>query len=168
MIASEINESELSKYGLGGHDPPKDVVDALHELDKNLVLVWNSDQWEVYRRQNGKFYWQKSCPVKGLTITPGIKSWLQKLDSSCGGRYDVDDRKKQFLESMYAGLAHEASIQREIRSEQMREISSMSNYAERAMFGAPGISVPAGPVVGHNNGVPIRMYRRKVGGNRSS
>lgn len=167
MIASGIRIDQLSKYGLGGHDPPKDAVDALQELDKNLLLIWNIDQWEIYRNQDNLIHWQKSCPTKGLTITSGIKNWLQKFDTSRGGRWDIADRKKQFLSSLYSGLAEDAQLARAREAESMREVTSLSRFAQGKLFGGSGISVPEGPVIGHNNGVPVRMYRRKIGGNRS-
>jgi ribosomal protein S20 len=163
MIVDKIERHEFKNYGLGGHDPPGETVSALREVNKNLELIWNQDdsRWEIYLSRGDTLYWQNSAPVTGLTITPGLKTWLQKFDSSKGGKLDQEDREKRYLESLYAGFDKLAKRRLVEKEETKREVSSVCKSAMGYMDNAKGnrIVVP-GPVVGMMNGKPLRLIKK--------
>lgn len=163
MIIDEVKRCDLHKHGLGGHDPPSNVVAKLKELNKDLELVWNGDdtRWEIYQARGDTLYWQNSAPVLGLAITPGITDWLKKFDTSRGGRFDQQDREKQFLESLYEGLDKQAERKRKQQEDMEYGLKDVCKFAERALFGTKQVVMP-GPVVGQTGkGKSIRMYKKE-------
>lgn len=124
MIITTLKRREFPNFWLGGKEPPKVALDALKELDKQLELVWNKseNQWEIYRLKSpglspgeDTLYHQMSAPTKGTIIGAGIKTWLQKYDTSGGGLKDKDELVKQWF-----GEVKERNYRREQKAQKRR------------------------------------------------
>lgn len=163
MIVGEVERHELREHGLGGINPPKDVALALAEIRKELELIWNSDdnQWEIYRQYKGKLVWQNSAPVKGSEITPGIKTWLQKYDTSQGGVLGEEERRREFSFILKDVFAKEKRRRRERQEDVNYEVSSMSKWLMRFASGHRQVVVPAGIVGVTKEGKAIRAYKTR-------
>lgn len=163
MIVDEIKRHELSKYNLGGVSPPRDATRALQELNKNLELVWNADdnRWEIYLARGDTLIWQNSAPVSGSLITAGIKTWLQKFDTTKGGQFDQQDLEKRYGESLRLMLSKRAKKEEAHHKELAYQRKDVCDYLGNFFDShkSPFISVP-GPIIGTHNGKPVRLYRK--------
>ncbi len=164
MIVDLIKRCDLLDYNLGGLEPPADAARSLKELNKNLELVWNGDdhRWEIYLVRGDTLHWQNSSPVLGSTITPGIKTWLQKFDSTHAGKLDEDDRKKRYGESLRLMLANRKRME-DARHEEMayerRDV--IHGLARRFDNIKPGfIAVPEACVGITNEGKKVYAYKK--------
>jgi hypothetical protein len=147
------------------HEPPKEVMIALHQVDQNLDLLWNEDdnQWEIYRiKQKGitrgedVLCWQMSAPVKGLMITVGIADWLKKYDTNVLGMYDQDQMKNKFL-SMIKQVREKKQEQKQ---KQLKELQyNYKDLLHHRDTERTQIVVPV--TVGWNKktGKPVRMVK---------
>ena len=159
MIITELRRAELDKNGLGGLEPPPEVLTALQRLDSKLELIWNRDhgQWEIYRNKHTDvLHWQMSAPNKGSTITPGIASWLQQYDSNPQGMVDAEDMKSSWLK-MWNNQREKLKLQETKAKEDLYyEWTAISDYF---VTGRTIISVPV--TVGYNKrtGKHLRMAK---------
>jgi len=157
-----LKRHELSKYNMGGIEPPEDTAKSLKELNKNLELVWNKDdnRWEIYLVRGDTLHWQNSSPVLGSTITPGIKTWLQKFDTTRAGRLDHDDRIKRFGEHVRLILSNRQRRTANREIEQAYERRDVINYLNRHFDNPrPGwVAVPK--FVGVFQGKKIYAYKK--------
>jgi len=165
MIATVCKRGELANYNLGGLTPP------LVELPrKNLELVWDrdDDRWQIYMVTPGTtpsmdtMTWQISVPYKGSLVSKNIQFWLQKYDTTEGGKKDDDQRKQDWLDT-FKWVREREHIKREKAFDDVcYESGHRAKFLERLAFGAPQCVVPAGPVVGINKktGKPVRAYEK--------
>jgi len=164
LLVDEIKKYDLRKFGLGALKPPEDVFKALCELNRDLELVWNEDdnRWEIYLVKGDTLYWQNSAPVLGSNITTGIKTWLQKFDTSKAGRLDNKDREKRFAEDLRLMLSNNVKKNQAKHKEFSYERKDIIHYLSRHFDNMkPGwISVP-GPAVGNFRGKTVRLYKKR-------
>ncbi len=175
MIISLVRRCDLEQFNLGGRIPPKDATKALKELEDCLELIWNVDQWEIYRlRKRGlisgedELYHQMSSPSKGTGIGPWIKSWLQKFDSNPGGLKDKDELTKKWLQDV-----HERNILRGYKEEKaeqelyyqfnqitdwlIRNPTSLLRKKERVKTPKLQVRIPVTVGMDRKTGKPVRM-----------
>jgi len=166
MIVDSLKRYDSSLYGLGGKEPPKNVTDALHRIDKRLEAIWNSDdkRWELYivsqpgvSPGDDQLEWQNSAPTLGTNITPAIAVWLKKFDKSNGGFMDKDDMTREFKLGLFEGFDNQKKIKQKRADEWSYRMRDVVNFAQRAAFGTKQVVMP-GPVVGEIGGKKIRMY----------
>lgn len=152
----------IPKFNL---QPPKEVVDELKRLDKDLELIWNEDdgQWEFYRvtaraarRDDDTLAWQISAPFKGSIITPGIVNWLRSKDSTEGGKLSKKELEDKFVKFVRTACYDEK--QRKIK------MAEEYRYAIKPVFDTASVnrkqvSVPI--TVGFNKNTGRKIYAVK-------
>ncbi len=156
---------DLHKYQLGSIKPPSNV-----KLPKGVELVWNDniEKWQIYlvkkkvSKSLDELTWQIDVPFKGSDISPGIKYWLQKYDTTEGGKLDQQQLEKNWVETFKRVVIRDEERKEKQIEDRMYEVGHVCRFLERLAFGAPQCVVPAGPVVGINRrtGKTVRAYKK--------
>ena len=165
MRLNEIRPHQFHEYNMGGREPEKEIVDKLSAKDKRLRLLWNQDDfcWEVYSisaegTDNEVWTWQVTYPYKELA--GNFTQWLAKYDTSEGGRFDDDDRKKQGLSTLKELMRQQRVRKDKQLQERYYELGHICKFLERMAYGTKQVVVPE-QVVGMHKGKPIRAYKKR-------
>lgn len=164
MIVSEVLRGVIRLHNLGKHTCPV-------KLEKGYELIWNEDdiRWEVYWiKKKGAtpsqdlLVWQMSAPVKGLPITPGIKTWLQKFDTSKSGTLDLGQREKAWI-TMFKEIQRKDKVKRQKQlNETYYELGHICKWLGRYVEGQKQCVVPVA-TVGYDKrtGKYLRLYKKR-------
>jgi len=168
VIVSLIKRRLLVEYNLGKYNPPSNI-----DLPKSVELIWNEDdtRWEVYKIQTSGavasddlLCWQISAPSLGLEVTPGIKDWLQKYDTSKGGAVSTKRRQtdwlRMFQASQYRLDQRREAEHKELIYELSHRAKFLSQLISRGGKARNSVVVPAMVVGRTAKGVPIRAYKK--------
>lgn len=162
MIISVIRRAILPDYNL-------EETNHEVELRKGYELIYNTDdyRYELFRltklgavRSDDLLEWQMSCPHTGKSITSGMRVWLQKYDTSEGGKLDDYDRKKNWAAQFKRIRERDADKAHKDRLERIYCMGGNARRVQRYLENQKQVVVPAGAPVGETvQGVKIRPWK---------
>jgi len=162
MVIPKIRRALLAEWDLEETNPGI-------ELRSGYELLYNTTElrYELYKvtargavKSDDSLTWQISCPYTGKSITPGMANWLQKYDTSCGGKYDDDDRKKQWRRTFKETMERHAKKKELDKLEMKYSLRGASERVKKYLENSRQVVVPAGAPVGETvQGKKIRPWR---------